>query len=117
LLRELVLDVVEVSRRRCGCWSWSWSRPLLIVGSVFLSVYYTNIDVSGERWNSLSLSVIGNNLWNSPVTGCVPVKDGLSGSVPGPSNWSWTAIAAVSGLPQVATAGWVGLPGAVHAAQ
>ena len=84
------------------------------VKSVLLSVNNSDIDVSGKGGNRLSLPIVDNNLGNSPVTGRVPVQDCLRSSVPGLSHWAWAAVAAVSGLPEVAIAGGVGHPGPVH---
>jgi len=117
LSKVLVLEVVKVSRRGCGGWSCCRPRSLLTVKSVLLSVNNSNIDVSGKRGNRLSLPIVGDNLGNSPVTGSVPVQDCLRSSIPGCTDRSWAAIAAVSGLPEVAEAGGIGLPGAVHCAE
>lgn len=117
LSKVLVLEVVKVSRRGCGGWSCCRPRSLLTVKSVLLSVNNSNIDVSGKRGNRLSLPIVGDNLGNSPVTGSVPVQDCLRSSIPGCTDRSWAAIAAVSGLPEVAEAGGIRLPGAVHCAE
>jgi len=110
----LGLDVVKVSRRGCGGWSCCRSRSLLTVKSVLLIVNNSNIDVSGKGGHRLSLPIVGNNLGNSPVTGRVPVQDCLRSSVSGLSHWPRAAVAAVSGLPEVAIAGGIGHPGPVH---
>jgi len=86
----------------------------LSVKSVLLSVNNSDIDVSGKGGNRLSLPIVDNNLGNSPVTGGVPVEDCLRSSISGSSDWSWAAVAAVSGLPEVAIAGGIGHPGPVH---
>ena len=117
LSKVLVLEVVKVSRRGCGGWSCCRSRSLLTVKSVLLSVNNSNIDVSGKRGNRLSLPIVGDNLGNSPVTGSVPVQDCLRSSISGGSGGSWAAVTAVSGLPEVAIAGGIGLPGPVHCAE
>ena len=114
LSKVLVLEVVKVSRRGCGGWSCCRSRSLLTVKPVLLIVNNSNIDVSGKGGHRLSLPIVGNNLGNSPVTGRVPVQDRLRSSVPGLSHWARAAVTAVSGLPEVAIAGGVGLPGTVH---
>ena len=77
----------------------------------------SNIDVAGKGGNRLPLPVVGNDLGNSPVTGGVPVLDCLRSSISGGSDWSWAAVTAVSGLPEVAITGGVGLPGPVHCTQ
>jgi len=73
--------------------------------------------VAGKGGNRLSLAIVGNNLGNSPITGSVPVQDCLRSSISGGSNWSRAAVTAVSGLPEVAITGGIGLPGPVHCAQ
>jgi len=113
----LVLEVVKVSRRRRGGWSCSRSGSLLAVKSVLLSVNNSNIDVAGKGGNRLPLSIVGNDLGNSPVTGGVPVLDCLRSSISGGSDWAWAAVTAISGLPAVTVAGGIGLPGPVHCAQ
>jgi len=90
---------------------------LLVVNSVVLGVNDSNVDVPGEGWDCLPLSIVGNNLGNSPVTGRVPAEDGLRSSVPGAPCRPRTAVTAVPGLPEVPGTGGVGLPGAVHCAQ
>lgn len=90
---------------------------MLAVGSIFLSVNESNVDISCERRNSFPLPIVSNNLGNSPVAGRVPVQDGLSSSVSGLPSRSRTAVTAVPGLSEVAAAGGIGLPGAVHGAQ
>jgi len=90
----------------------------LTVESVLLIlINNSNIDVAGKGGNRLPLPVVGNDLGNSPVTGGVPVLDCLRSSISGGSDWSWAAVTAVSGLPEVAITGGVGLPGPVHCAQ
>ena len=54
---------------------------------------------------------------NDSSPGGVAAEDGLGGAVPLPARGPRAAVAAVPGLPQVAAAGGVGLPGAVQRAQ
>ena len=90
---------------------------MLVVNSVVLGVNDSNVDVPGEGWDCLPLSIVGNNLGNSPITGSVSVQDCLSSSISGASNRARAAVTAVSGLPEVTIAGRIGLPGPVHCAE
>lgn len=89
----------------------------MIVESVLLFVNHSNVDISSEGRNCLPLSIVGDDLRNSPVTGGVPADDGLRRPVPALPCWARAAVTAVPGLPQVALTGGVGLPSAVNGAE
>ena len=89
----------------------------MIVESVLLFVNHSNVDISSEGRNCLPLSIVGDDLRNSPVTGGVPADDGLRRPVPALPSWARAAVTAVPGLPQVALTGGVGLPSAVNGAE
>ena len=90
---------------------------MLVVNSVVLGVNDSNVDVPGEGWDCLPLSIVGNNLGNSPVTGRVPAADGLRRPVPALPCRARAAVTPVPGLPQVPVTGRVGLPGPVNRAE
>ena len=76
-----------------------------------------DVDIASEGWNRLALSIVGNDLGDSPITGSVPAQDGLCRPVPGSSHRSWAAVTTVACLSKVSLTGGVGFPGAVNGAQ
>jgi len=72
-----------------------------------------NIDIPSKRWNLLSSSISSNNFGDPPVTNSVAVEYSLCCPVSQSPTRSRAAVAAVSGLSDVAIAGGVWRPGPV----
>jgi len=115
LISSIILETVKCWSCCRRCWYGSWSGSL--VESCVLGFKSSNVDISSKARNRFSFSIVGDDLWDSSITGSVSCQDGLSSSVSGSSSRSRTSIATISRFSQVALTCWVRLPCAIKRAE